>query len=190
MLAAPGFASISVVTPAKNGELELGIIAGADVRGAAYGVCALLRKLGCGYLSTTERGRDWSTMHVNDVRKLRGAGHQRRFRVGPPIRLCCDRPNEFRSADGRERGPPDRRLAPGVGRLPAVLLRIPPGRAEGDDPPHPGRDRHPDGRLISLESPRRCRRASGRREARGCSRRRRSSNGSPACAWPASGRRT
>jgi hypothetical protein len=151
-----------VVTAAKQGELELGIIAGADARGAAYGVYALLRKLGCGfyisydalpaakarpfsfdgwqlsdkplvqdrlvfdwhnflsgcstwnlpdwkswilqsqkqgynaimvhaygnnpmagftfngktktvgYLSTTERGRDWSTMHVNDVRKLWG----------------------------------------------------------------------------------------------------------------------
>jgi hypothetical protein len=153
-----------VVTTARNGELELGIIAGADVRGAAYGVYALLRKLGygfylsydalpaakpgpfsfdgwqlsdkplvqdrlvfnwhnflsgcstwnlpewkswilqsqkqgynavmvhaygnnpmagftfngktkpVGYLSTTVRGRDWSTMHVNDVRKLRGGG--------------------------------------------------------------------------------------------------------------------
>lgn len=151
-----------VVTSVKDGSLDVGVIAGADARGVAYGAYALLRKLGCGfyssydalppgksepfsfdgwqltdkplvkdrlvfnwhnflsgcstwnlsewkswilqsqkqgynavmvhaygnnpmvsfifngktkpvgYLSTTERGRDWSTMHVNDVRRLFG----------------------------------------------------------------------------------------------------------------------
>ena len=146
----------------KSGNLELGMIAGADARGVAYGVYGLLEKLGCGfylsgdvvpaarkeslsfkdwdlankplvqdrlvfdwhnflsgcstwnlpdwqrwtaqsqkmgfnaimvhaygnnpmvsfdfnektkpvgYLSTTVKGRDWSTMHVNDVRRLCG----------------------------------------------------------------------------------------------------------------------
>ena len=147
-----------------SGGLELGIIAGADARGVAYGVYGLLEKLGCGfylsgdivpaarteplsfkdwnltnkpliqdrlvfdwhnflsgcstwnladwqrwtaqsqkmgynaimvhaygnnpmvsytfdgkakplgYLSTTVKGRDWGTMHVNDVRRLYGGG--------------------------------------------------------------------------------------------------------------------
>ena len=152
-----------VVRVAQEGGRTLGVIAGADARGAAYGVYALLEKLGCGfflsgdalpparaepftfdgwaladqplvadaprvqlaqfpqrlldvesgrlaaldrpvaedglqrdhgsrlrqqpdgelhvstdktkpvgYLSTTVKGRDWSTMHVNDVRRLFG----------------------------------------------------------------------------------------------------------------------
>jgi hypothetical protein len=151
-----------VVREAREGQIQVGIIAGADARGAAYGVYALLEKLGCcfhlsgdalppprpagfnfeswklanqplagqrlvfnwhnflsgcstwnlpdwqrwiaqsqkmgfnaimvhaygnnpmadfifdgiakpvGYLSTTVKGRDWSTMHVNDVRRLFG----------------------------------------------------------------------------------------------------------------------
>ena len=150
------------VTTASEGPRELGVIAGADVRGVAFGVYALLEQLGCGfylsydafppprseafsftgwqlaaqplvrdrlvfdwhnflsgcstwnpadwdrwtdqslkmgfnaimvhaygnnpmvsyefngkqkpvgYLSTTVKGRDWSTMHVNDVRRLWG----------------------------------------------------------------------------------------------------------------------
>ena len=151
-----------VVTVVRDGERESAIIAGADPRGSAYGVYALLEKLGCGfylsydalppprteafsfqgweladaplvrerivfewhnflsgcstwnlpqweawirqsqkmgynavmvhaygnnpmvsysfrgkakpvgYLSTTVKGRDWSTMHVGNVRRLRG----------------------------------------------------------------------------------------------------------------------
>ena len=151
-----------VVTTASEGARQIGLIVGADPRGTAYGVYALLEKLGCGfflsydawpaprtnafsfddwrladrplvkdrivfdwhnflsgcstwnfedwqrwtaqsrkmgynaimvhaygnnpmvsftfngiakpvgYLSTTARGRDWSTMHVNDVRRLWG----------------------------------------------------------------------------------------------------------------------
>jgi hypothetical protein len=151
-----------VVRVAGGGEAQVGVIAGADGRGTAYGVYALLEKLGCGfflsydavppartepfsfegwvladeplvrerlvfdwhnflsgcstwnlpdwqrwtaqsqkmgfnaimvhaygnnpmasfefdgkkkpagYLSTTVKGRDWSTMHVNDVRRLFG----------------------------------------------------------------------------------------------------------------------
>jgi len=158
----PKEAESYVVARAKEGDLDTGLIAGADVRGVAYGAYALLRKLGCGfyisgdalpaakteafsfagweltdkplvkdrlvfnwhnflsgcstwnlpewkswilqsqkqgynavmvhaygnnpmagftfngkakpvgYLSTTVRGRDWATMHVNDVRKLCG----------------------------------------------------------------------------------------------------------------------
>ena len=151
-----------VVSTQPTGDLELGIIAGADARGTAYGVYQLLAQLGCGfylsgdalpatktgafdftgwklenaplarerlvfnwhnflsgcstwnfpewqkwtaqsqklgfnaimvhaygnnpmaefsfkevakpvgYLSTTVKGRDWSTMHVNDVRRIYG----------------------------------------------------------------------------------------------------------------------
>jgi hypothetical protein len=153
-----------LVTVVREGPREVAIIAGADPRGAAYGVYAVLEKLGCGfylscdalpppsdsplrfndwpvsdeplvrdrvvfnwhnflsgcsawnladwqrwivqarkmrfngvmvhaygnnpmvrftfaglekpigYLSTTQRGRDWSTNHVNDVRRLLGGG--------------------------------------------------------------------------------------------------------------------
>ena len=160
--AAPAVPESFLVLTRKEGARELGIITGADARGTAYGVYALLEKLGCGfylscntvpaakrssfsfegwqlsdaplagdrlvfdwhnflsgcstwnlpewqtwihqsqkmrynavmvhaygnnpmvsytfngrtkpvgYLSTTARGRDWSTMHVNDVRRLRG----------------------------------------------------------------------------------------------------------------------
>ena len=160
--AAPTAPESFVVCARQDGARELGVIAGADVRGAVYGVYALLEKLGCGfylsydalpatrrepfsladwqlsdkplvqdrlvfdwhnflsgcstwnlpewkawihqsqkmrynavmvhaygnnpmvrftfngktkpvgYLSTTVKGRDWSTMHVNDVRRLWG----------------------------------------------------------------------------------------------------------------------
>jgi hypothetical protein len=160
--AAPVVPESFLVLTQRNGVRELGIVCGADARGTAYGVYALLEKLGCGfylsgdalpaakplpfsfdgwqlsdtplvrdrlvfdwhnflsgcstwnlpewkawiqqslkmryntvmvhaygnnpmvsytfngrqkpvgYLSTTARGRDWSTMHVNDVRRLCG----------------------------------------------------------------------------------------------------------------------
>ena len=160
--AAPAAPESFTVTAVNDGSRELGVIAGADARGTARGVYALLEKLGCGfylsydalpparesafsfdgwqladrplvrdrivfdwhnflsgcstwnlpewqawirqsqkmgynaimvhaygnnpmvsftfngrtkpvgYLSTTARGRDWSTMHVNDVRRLFG----------------------------------------------------------------------------------------------------------------------
>ena len=160
--AASSAAESFTVATVKDGARELGVIAGADARGTARGVYALLEKLGCGfylsydalpparetaftfdgwqladrplvrdrivfdwhnflsgcstwnlpewqswvrqsqkmgynaimvhaygnnpmvsftfngktkpvgYLSTTARGRDWSTMHVNDVRRLFG----------------------------------------------------------------------------------------------------------------------
>lgn len=160
--AAPAAPESFAIATVKEGARELGVIAGADTRGAVYGVYALLEKLGCGfylsydalpsprteqfsfdgwalsnapvardrvvfdwhnflsgcstwnladwnrwtdqsqkmgynaimvhaygnnpmvsftfngktkpvgYLSTTIKGRDWSTMHVNDVRRLFG----------------------------------------------------------------------------------------------------------------------
>jgi len=38
-----------VITTAREGRRQLGVIAGADARGVAFGVHALLEKLGCGF---------------------------------------------------------------------------------------------------------------------------------------------
>jgi hypothetical protein len=67
-----------VVTNTTEGPRQLGIIAGADPRGVACGNNPMVSYIfsdktkPVGYLSTTVQGRDWSTMHVNDVRRLWG----------------------------------------------------------------------------------------------------------------------
>ena len=60
--AAPATPESFVVRTARSGGRELGIIAGADARGAAFGVYRLLSRLGCGFhLSGDTLPEPWTT---------------------------------------------------------------------------------------------------------------------------------